>query len=96
MPTLLPCSTAPGSNSPSRLRRFQFLRTSASCFSCTNGINLANERQIQKYPLAASIRRSGASAMDIWRYANHIPTRAEAIRRLIELDLEALRTKQSE
>jgi hypothetical protein len=35
------------------------------------------------------VSRSEAAAIDAWRYDKHIPTRAEAIRRLIEAGLKA-------
>jgi hypothetical protein len=41
--------------------------------------------------LPVMVTRTAAQAIDTWRYANHIPTRAEAIRRLIELGLAAKR-----
>jgi hypothetical protein len=33
--------------------------------------------------------RSEAEAIDAWRYKNRVPTRAEAMRRLIRIGLEA-------
>jgi hypothetical protein len=44
--------------------------------------------------LPVMVTRSTAQAIDAWRYSNHIPTRAEAIRRLIELGLEAAKMNQ--
>jgi hypothetical protein len=41
--------------------------------------------------LPVMVSRSIADAIDTWRYANRIPTRAEAIRRLIEIGLDAAR-----
>jgi hypothetical protein len=35
------------------------------------------------------VTQSEAEAIDQWRYRNHVPTRAEAIRRLIKLGLQA-------
>ena len=35
------------------------------------------------------VTASEAKAIDEWRYANHIPARAEAIRRLVELGLKS-------
>jgi hypothetical protein len=43
--------------------------------------------------LPVMVSRSAAQAIDTWRYANHVPTRAEAIRRLIELGLEAAKSQ---
>jgi hypothetical protein len=43
--------------------------------------------------LPVMVSRSAADAIDNWRYANHIPTRAEAIRRLIEMGLEAAKAE---
>jgi hypothetical protein len=37
--------------------------------------------------LPLMVTRSEAAAIDVWRYANHVPSRAEAIRRLIEAGL---------
>jgi hypothetical protein len=39
--------------------------------------------------LPLMVTRSEAAAIDAWRYANHVPSRAEAIRRLIEAGLRA-------
>jgi Arc/MetJ-type ribon-helix-helix transcriptional regulator len=39
--------------------------------------------------LPVMVTRSEAEAIDAWRYANRFPTRAEAIRRLIELGLQS-------
>lgn len=39
--------------------------------------------------LPLMVSRSEAEAIDAWRYANRVPTRADAIRRLIELGLQA-------
>jgi surfactin synthase thioesterase subunit len=44
--------------------------------------------------LPVMVGRSDLEAIDAWRYARHIPTRAEAIRRLIELGLNAPPQKQ--
>lgn len=38
--------------------------------------------------LPVMVTRSEAEAIDEWRFANRVPTRAEAIRRLIRLGLE--------
>ena len=35
------------------------------------------------------VTQSEAEAIDAWRYGNRVPSRAEAIRRLIALGLEA-------
>jgi hypothetical protein len=35
--------------------------------------------------------RSEAEAIDTWRFKNRVPTRAEAMRRLIRIGLEAAR-----
>jgi hypothetical protein len=35
------------------------------------------------------VTQSEAAAIDAWRYANQVPSRAEAIRRLIEAGLRA-------
>ncbi len=40
--------------------------------------------------LPVMVSRSAMQAIDDWRFANKIPTRAEAIRRLIEAGLKAL------
>jgi Ribbon-helix-helix protein, copG family len=37
------------------------------------------------------VTRSELEAIDAWRYANRLPTRSEAIRRLIEMGLEKAR-----
>lgn len=39
--------------------------------------------------LPVMVTRAEAQAIDDWRFKNRIPTRAEAIRRLIELGLKA-------
>lgn len=39
--------------------------------------------------LPVMVTRTEADAIDAWRYENRIPTRAEAIRRLIEIGLKA-------
>lgn len=39
--------------------------------------------------LPVMVTRSEAAAIDAWRYENRVPTRAEAIRRLIDLGLKA-------
>ena len=39
--------------------------------------------------LPVMVTRSEADAIDVWRYDNRVPTRAEAIRRLIGLGLKA-------
>ena len=40
-----------------------------------------------RLPLMVSAKQ--ADAIDSWRYSNRVPTRAEAIRQLIDLGLEA-------
>ena len=42
--------------------------------------------------LPLMVSRSVVRAIDDWRYTNHVPTRAEATRRLIELGLEAAKS----
>lgn len=39
--------------------------------------------------LPVMVTQSEADAIDEWRYVNRVPTRAEAIRRLIEIGLKA-------
>jgi len=45
--------------------------------------------------LPVMVTRAEAEAIDSWRFANRVPTRAEAIRRLIELGLKAAAANQS-
>lgn len=40
--------------------------------------------------LPLMVSQSELEAIDAWRFAEHMPSRAEAIRRLIELGLKAL------
>ena len=39
--------------------------------------------------LPLMVSRAQAAAIDNWRFANHVPSRAEAIRRLIDMGLAA-------
>ncbi len=41
------------------------------------------------------VTRSSAETIDGWRYANRVPSRAEAIRLLIELGLEAAEQQET-
>ena len=43
--------------------------------------------------LPLMVTRSEAAAIDAWRYANHVPSRAEAIRRL---SIESRRIRQNQ
>lgn len=45
--------------------------------------------------LPLMVTRSLAETIDRWRYANHVPSRAEAVRRLIELGLEAAKQRET-
>jgi hypothetical protein len=45
--------------------------------------------------LPLMVTRSEAETIDAWRYSNHVPSRAEAIRRLIELGLKASKAVNS-
>ena len=46
--------------------------------------------------LPLMVTRSEADAIDVWRYTNRVPSRAEAIRRLIEIGLQTVKTGQSQ
>ena len=39
--------------------------------------------------LPLTVTRTDAQRIEAWRYANHIPNRTEALRRLLRLGLEA-------
>jgi hypothetical protein len=54
---------------------------------------MADEPFDVRLPLMVS--QSQAEAIDAWRYQNRIPSRAEAIRRLIELGLDATQKGKS-
>ena len=44
--------------------------------------------------LPLMVTRAEAAAIDDWRFQNRVPTRAEAIRQLIELGLKAAEAKK--
>jgi hypothetical protein len=46
------------------------------------------EQEPKDVRLPVMVSRSDLEAIDGWRYANRVPTRAEAIRRLLELGLK--------
>jgi hypothetical protein len=54
------------------------------------------ETESKDVRLPVMVTRSAAAAIDTWRYENKVPTRAEAIRRLIELGLAAQRSEQGQ
>lgn len=45
--------------------------------------------------LPLMVSRSLAETIDGWRYANQVPSRAEAVRRLIELGLETAKQRET-
>ena len=47
------------------------------------------ETELRDVRLPLMVTRTEAAAIDHWRYSNRIPTRAEAVRRLIEAGLKA-------
>jgi hypothetical protein len=55
-------------------------------------VQIVYEAVMDKEPkdvrLPVMVTRSELEAIDAWRYANRLPTRSEAIRRLIEMGLE--------
>jgi hypothetical protein len=52
------------------------------------------EIELKDVRLPVMVTRSDATAIDTWRYENKVPTRAQAIRRLIEMGLAAARRKK--
>lgn len=58
--------------------------------SALDAVMVSEPRDVR---LPLMVTRSEADAIDAWRYENKVPTRAEAIRRLIEIGLET--TKRS-
>lgn len=55
-----------------------------------------DESEALNVRLPVMVSRSAVQAIDGWRYANQVPTRAEAIRRLIEMGLEAAASKSTQ
>ena len=46
------------------------------------------DKELKDFRLPVMVTRSEVEAIDAWRYSNRVPTRSEAIRRLIELGLQ--------
>jgi hypothetical protein len=51
--------------------------------------NCSMQSEPRDIRLPLMVSRIEAAAIDAWRYANRVPSRAEAVRRLIELGLKA-------
>lgn len=56
-------------------------------------MNTSTEPNLVRLPL--SVTKTEAEAIDAWRYANRVPNRTEALRRLLRLGLEAEPAKEA-